>query len=405
MSSAMAASSLPVSSSPSASPSATPSAGLPVAPAPASAPLDVRALGTGPPGDSGAPPGASPPTDAFASVLTDHVARTARAEGQKESSPKTSGRRSDDQAAATAGSASTSTDVPTASVATAEAAVAVASPPLAATPDASQPRATTAGDGAPPAAAVALAPTVAHRDPHAGDTAAQDTPDGQPSPPDGKPGPAPALPSTTVAKPSGPASKTAPAAAAAAPVLAAAKASAATSPAAGVDGGPRVSVSASPARPLPTALPTTYGVRLAQAAETVRTTIAMAARQGSSSARIQLSPASLGGLQIHLQRTADGIVARVIADHPEAAQTLAQHGDELRRSLAQAGTTLLALDIESSDRRDTAARQQPGAGESSARGSGPAGEDDGTVDGVTEAVSTVTSTHDLSDTALINVLA
>jgi flagellar hook-length control protein FliK len=156
---------------------------------------------------------------------------------------------------------------------------------------------------------------------------------------------------------------------------------------------------------LTTAAPAAYGVRLEQAAETVRTTIAMAARQGSSSARIQLSPASLGGLQIHLQRTADGLVARVIAEHPEAAQTLAQNGDDLRRSLQQSGITLLRLDIGSSDQRDAPAEQQPGAGGSASRTGTGTGTDDATLDPVSDAASIQTSVHDLSDTALVNVLA
>jgi flagellar hook-length control protein FliK len=77
----------------------------------------------------------------------------------------------------------------------------------------------------------------------------------------------------------------------------------------------------------------------------------MAAKAGGvTQARIELSPDSLGDIQIHLQHTADGIVARVITAHPEAAQTLQAGSDDLRRSLEQNGTTLLRLDISSSGR-------------------------------------------------------
>jgi flagellar hook-length control protein FliK len=90
------------------------------------------------------------------------------------------------------------------------------------------------------------------------------------------------------------------------------------------------------------------GAGLEHAIETVRLTIDMAARQGVSQARIQLSPESLGGIRIQLSQTADGLVARVVAEHSAAAQTLQQGGAELRRSLESAGVPLLRLDIESS---------------------------------------------------------
>src|SRR5262249_37087729 len=68
--------------------------------------------------------------------------------------------------------------------------------------------------------------------------------------------------------------------------------------------------------------------------------------QGFSQAKIQLAPASLGQITIHLQKTSDGIVARVVADHSAAAQTMQQGGDDLRRSLQNSGLHLLRLDIE-----------------------------------------------------------
>ncbi len=136
----------------------------------------------------------------------------------------------------------------------------------------------------------------------------------------------------------------------------------------------------------------------------MRTTIAMAARQGSSTARIQLSPESLGGIQIHLQKTPDGIVARVVAEHAAAAQTLAQNGDDLRRSLESHGMTLLRLDIESGDRRDPSAQGQAGSG-SGSRFTGEGSDGDASTPAAPDATVTHISAHDLSDTALVNVLA
>jgi flagellar hook-length control protein FliK len=125
----------------------------------------------------------------------------------------------------------------------------------------------------------------------------------------------------------------------------------------------------------------------------------MAAKSnGVTQARIELSPDSLGDIQIHLQHTADGIVARVITAHPEAAQTLQASSDELKRSLQQNGTTLLRLDISTSGRGD-----HQSAGEqnrSSSTGAG-AGEDEEPTDGPTSTERIA----DLTGSALVNVLA
>jgi flagellar hook-length control protein FliK len=126
-------------------------------------------------------------------------------------------------------------------------------------------------------------------------------------------------------------------------------------------------------------------------------------RDGISQARIQLSPGSLGTIQIHLQRTSEGVVARVVTEHPEAAQTLSDNSDELRRSLQQNGTHLLRLDIESSDQRRSSAQQSQtgdgGAG-SSAKDVDETGGDDLTV----SAPAGVAGAG-LTSATLVNVLA
>jgi flagellar hook-length control protein FliK len=157
-----------------------------------------------------------------------------------------------------------------------------------------------------------------------------------------------------------------------------------------------------------TTAPTAYGVRLAEAAEKVSNTIAMGARDGMSMARIELSPENLGAIQIHLQHTPDGIVARVITEHPEAAQTLSQGGDDLKRQLQQNGTALLRLDIESSgqrsgsDGRDGANDTDPTRTNDSSSGAngGSADEDDAVAQ-----ASADTPLQNLSGSALVNVLA
>ena len=156
-------------------------------------------------------------------------------------------------------------------------------------------------------------------------------------------------------------------------------------------------------------MPTAYGVRLAEAAEKVSNTIAMGARDGMSVARIELSPENLGAIQIHLQHTPDGIVARVVTEHPEAAQTLSQGGDDLKRQLQQNGTALLRLDIESSGQQRSGRDGQAGANEtdptrpndsSSGSNTGSADEDDAVAQAAAD-----TPLQNLSGSALVNVLA
>jgi flagellar hook-length control protein FliK len=419
----------------------------------ATAVLEPGVAATGPPGTAGTgsdPPGGphSPPTDGFASVLSNQVARTALAEGQKDkdkgTAPTKAGphsRTSDKGAQAVDGSPPASPISPISPVSPASA-VSPASPAelSAALPRAAAAAAkaqTPAGDDArtaAPAAAAAGASAAAHpgatltpatatptaagaaaaiRSGAAGSQTGERSGDDKGSDPRQGSGD-PTAPRTAAIKLAGPQAPSAAQAAkpatgklaqaGATEVVARAHAAVATAPGTVGDGqaGRPTMLSAGPARPLSSAPPTAYGVRLEQAVEAMRTTIAMATRQGSSSARIQLSPESLGGLQIHLQKTPDGIVARVIADHASAAQTLAQNGDELRRSLASHGVTLLRLDVESNDRRDPQAQSQGGGGSSSS-GSHAEAEDDAT--GATGSTVTQVSAHDLSGTALVNVLA
>jgi flagellar hook-length control protein FliK len=171
---------------------------------------------------------------------------------------------------------------------------------------------------------------------------------------------------------------------------------------------PAVSAPASTTAPTTAAaaVPTAYGVRLAEAAEKVSNTIAMGARDGMSVARIELSPESLGAIQIHLQHTPDGLVARVVTEHPEAAQTLSQGGDDLKRQLQQNGTALLRLDIESSGQQGAGRDGQAGSTASSndsSSGSGGSSDEDAADAGPQSSADT--PLHTLSSSALVNVLA
>lgn len=167
--------------------------------------------------------------------------------------------------------------------------------------------------------------------------------------------------------------------------------------------GAATTASASPAVPV-----AAYGVRLAQAAEKLADTVSLGARNGVAVARIQLAPASLGSIQIQLQHTADGIVARVVTEHPEAAEALAQGSDQLRQSLQQAGTPLLRLEIQTAGQQSAAPQQQrsgasnPDAGRSRSHGGRlPRSGDD---DGATAAIDQI-PTYGLTSASLVNVLA
>ena len=107
------------------------------------------------------------------------------------------------------------------------------------------------------------------------------------------------------------------------------------------------------------ATPTSAGsVTLAQAVETVRLTVSAAAQRGVTRARIALRPEELGGVEVHLRHTAEGLSARVVAEVPEAAHLLSQAAGELRRTLEQQGVNIVRIDVGTAGDEATG----PGAG-------------------------------------------
>jgi flagellar hook-length control protein FliK len=113
-------------------------------------------------------------------------------------------------------------------------------------------------------------------------------------------------------------------------------------------GGAAASTSATSAHVSSTATGTATSrapVDLQNAVDAVHATFTMAVRQGQTQARIALSPPSLGTIRISLSQTSSGLVARVVADHPEALRLLQQNGAELRNSLQASGLQVVRLDI------------------------------------------------------------
>ena len=91
--------------------------------------------------------------------------------------------------------------------------------------------------------------------------------------------------------------------------------------------------------------------------DSIRATIEIAARQGATQARIALQPEALGQISIRLSQTSEGLLARVSAETPAAAQALAEGRSELRQSLSSLGLPLLRLDISSYGQSEARERQ------------------------------------------------
>jgi flagellar hook-length control protein FliK len=141
-------------------------------------------------------------------------------------------------------------------------------------------------------------------------------------------------------------------------------------------------------------------VPLARAAEAVEHVLRLASGRGVTHARIALRPAELGSVDVHLRSTAEGIVARVVAQSAETVQTLQHAANDLRRALEEQGLNVLNLDIGQSGER-SAGRAGSGAGELA----GGDGDRSSSSTAETEDTSTETTTLRLPTGVLVDVLA
>jgi flagellar hook-length control protein FliK len=149
-------------------------------------------------------------------------------------------------------------------------------------------------------------------------------------------------------------------------------------------------------------------VDMQQLIESASATIELAARQGATQAKIALQPAELGEIRIHLSQNADGLIARVTADTPAAAQALAEGRAELHQSLSSLGVSLLRLDIgsgqsQAQDREGRFAGDASGSSGSAAT-SGPEEDDAAEALGQSAGASAV-STAGSDSGGLVDVLA
>jgi flagellar hook-length control protein FliK len=364
------------------------------APPPASADSPAPSAGgvDGNPDQSSGPP--------FTTVLDDHVARTAVAEGQHKSAGG-SGSQSDQPTPA-------ATDV--ASAAAAQAAPAVAhTPPSAQAQTASATVDGSAGTAVTQPATPAQAPSTAPEEtstttatpttPTTQAPAAQPASAAKPAPTAPQPSTAGATPQPTPTRAPASAHQNSTGAPAPAPTAATAPAPDAAQTAVVQTPQSAQPSQAAPAAPA-TALPMRSGVTLSDAVDTVRATVEMGARQGATIAKIELSPPSLGTISIQLQHTDDGVTAKVLADHAATADTLSQGGDDLRRALQSAGVNLLSLDI--GTRGDSAQAQTSDPGPSSGSTYAVSGDGSDTA-GDAGAIEPATSLP--AGIALVNVLA
>jgi flagellar hook-length control protein FliK len=92
-------------------------------------------------------------------------------------------------------------------------------------------------------------------------------------------------------------------------------------------------------------------VPLSRAIATTGVMVHMMADKGVNHARLNLKPAELGGIEVRLRSTGDGVHALLVADSPEAARMLASAGDDLKRQLEDKNVNLLSLDVSTSDQR------------------------------------------------------
>ncbi len=149
-------------------------------------------------------------------------------------------------------------------------------------------------------------------------------------------------------------------------------------------------------------------VPLERAPQAVAQLLHVATQRGVSHARIALRPEELGGIEIHLQTSAAGLTAHVIADSPEAARLLSQASEDLRRSLARHDLTLVSLDVSTSgERQQDFAASSGGWGERQSEGRPTRTTRNGAETGAADIaeVTTATSVIELPDGLLVDVLA
>jgi len=123
------------------------------------------------------------------------------------------------------------------------------------------------------------------------------------------------------------------------------QAKAAEAPAPSTAAQPLTATPVAPAVPTAAPVATERAVPLYRAPETAAALIKIAADRGITHAKLNLKPVELGGIEVRLRTSPQGVTAHLVADSPEAAKLLTQASDDLRRDLADRDVNLLSLDV------------------------------------------------------------
>ena len=144
--------------------------------------------------------------------------------------------------------------------------------------------------------------------------------------------------------------------------------------------------------------------------ETTGLLMHVAAEKGVTHARLNLKPVELGGIEVRLQHSPEGISAQLVADSPEAAKMLSQAADDLKRSLESRDVNLLSLDVSTSSDQQQFGQAQGGSfqdqfGENSSTNLNRGLNRDGTPADAVVVDAPAESTLALPNGVLVDVLA
>jgi flagellar hook-length control protein FliK len=149
-------------------------------------------------------------------------------------------------------------------------------------------------------------------------------------------------------------------------------------------------------------------VPLYKAPETTATMIHIAAERGVTHARLNLKPVELGGIEVRLRTTPEGVAAQLVADSPEAAKLLQSAAADLRRDLEARDVNLLSLDVSTQQDQQQGNQQAAFTDEfGDARSFGLGGRRSGssTDESLTEIPASAETTLVLPNGVLVDVLA
>ncbi|MET0601484.1 MAG: flagellar hook-length control protein FliK [Baekduia sp.] len=173
-------------------------------------------------------------------------------------------------------------------------------------------------------------------------------------------------------------------------------------------------VQAQPAATLQTAVPVANGApqltrgSVLQTAERVQELVRIATtRAGNARAILQLRPAELGQVDVHLRTTRNGLVATISAHEQVGLDAMHQAGAELRRTLEDKGVQLHSLDLQlGAGGHDFSNQGDAREASSGRRGAGAGGTDSlDSDDPVAEDELTITHAPSTPAGALVDVQA